>query len=234
MVENDFTRCNLRVPQPLYEKIEAIARANGAKINSRSKRPQISSTLIELLQIGLEHYSPEDQAISEDSSSNMKVKEEQSANTTTSTQSALSFEPWNQMLENQQKSQQTIEQQLLQIQTSQQLTQTDINHLYHLVGRLFDCLNASTVPQVSSSSSQFIQDQPLAASLDQWTVNRQWLNANGCFSSESFDNWQNGEVRQDPQGRYWRRVELCNVLGDFQIPSDLATSQVFYVLEDHH
>jgi hypothetical protein len=241
MTDSDFIRCNIRVPQELYEKIEKIAIANGAKINSRSKRPQIGSTLIELLRIGLEQYAQVNQSTTE-------VTEAEDLNTQILAQQAQQLERLNQRVENQQQFQQTIEQYLTQIQTSQQLTQVDINHLYQLMGQLCvgvaspveNQLRTSTVTQTASNSppqligDQLIGDQPLAASLDQWTVNRQWLSVNGCFCEETFEQWQNGEVRQDQQGRAWRRVELTNVLAGFEIPSDLASSQIFYVLEHHH
>ncbi|MGB3535089.1 MAG: hypothetical protein WBA13_16450 [Microcoleaceae cyanobacterium] len=224
MAESDFIRCSLRVPQSLYEKIEAIAIANNAKINSRSKRPQISPTLIELLCLGLERYSAVDSAISEDSTSVSESTEKSDLKLTTT--------DLNQILEHQQQSQQTIEQQLGEIQTNQQFTSANITHLYHLVSQLCDYLNSSANSQTPLvSSSQLVTDKPIAASLDQWTVNHQWLCANACFSEESFDDWKNGEVRQDKQGRYWRRIELATVLGDFEIPSDLTDSQIFYVLE---
>lgn len=233
--DSNFTRCNLRVPQSLYEKIEAIAIANGAKINSRSKRPQISSTLIELLHIGLEYYAQVNSVNSEDILPVTPATEEKDLTASIKDQESEPFHHLSQMLEKQQQSQQTIEQHLIQIQASQQFTQVDINHLYHVVGQLCDRLQVSTMPEmVLNSPPQLRDDQPEAANLDQWTVNRQWLSANGCFSEDSFNNWQNREVRQDQQGRYWRRVELANVLGEFEIPSSLATSQIFYVLEDHH
>ncbi|MGB3403446.1 MAG: hypothetical protein WBA77_12225 [Microcoleaceae cyanobacterium] len=234
MADNDFTRCSIRVPQSVYEKIETIAIANGAKINSRSKRPQVSPTLIELIRIGLDHYSQERSTIAPAAESELKTESHPQEN--------QQLEQFNQILKSQQHSQQTIEQQLTQIQTSQQLTQADINHLYRLVSQL--CLsitspeekhlNSSIISQASFNHlSQSTHDLPLAASLDQWTVNHQWLCANDCFSNDSFENWQNGEIRQDLQGRYWRRVELTHVLGGFEMPSDLASSQIFYVL-DHN
>jgi hypothetical protein len=90
-----------------------------------------------------------------------------------------------------------------------------------LMGQLCNCLQASTLPEATfSSQAQLIDDQPLATNLDQWTVNRQWLSANGCFCQETFEHWPNGEVRQDRQGRSWRRVELANVLARFKVSLD--------------
>jgi hypothetical protein len=45
MADSNFIQCNIRVPQPLHQEIETIAIANGAKINSRSQKPQMASTL---------------------------------------------------------------------------------------------------------------------------------------------------------------------------------------------
>lgn len=232
VADNDFTRCSIRVPQSLYEKIETIAIANGAKINSRSKRPQVSPTLIELIRIGLEHYSQTDSNSSPDNEAITPAAEESELKTENHPQNNQQLEQFNQILESQQRSQQIIEQQITQIKTSQQFTQADINYLYRLVSQLCDNLNSSMISQASFNQlSQSTDNQPLAASLDQWTVNHQWLCANGCFSQDSFENWQNGEIRQDRQGRYWRRVELTHVLGEFEMPSDLTSSQIFYVLE---
>lgn len=232
MANSDFIQCNIRVPQPLYQKIETIAIANGAKMNSPSQEPQIASTLIELLRIGVQYYSQVHSASSEDFSTPTEEAEAEDSNTQILAQQLESF---NQMVENQQQYQQTIEQYLTQIQASQQFTQVDINHLYQLMGQLCNCLQASTLPETAfSSQAQLIDDQPLATNLDQWIVNRQWLSTNGCFCEDSFEHWQNGEVRQDQQGRSWRRVELANVLEGFKISSDLAPAQVFYVLEPHH
>lgn len=232
VADHDFTRCSIRLPQSLYEKIEAIAIANGAKINSRSQRPQLSSTLIELIGIGLQYYSQADCDVSQDHSNMIEGVTEKDSEASISNQKQPRVEPFNQILESQQQSQHRIEQQLMQIQASQQFAQADINYLYRLMSQLCNGLNLSISSQeLFDPLSQSIEDQPLAASLDQWTVNHQWLCANGCFSQENFENWQNGEIRQDRQGRYWRRVELANVLGEFEIPADLVNSQIFYVLE---
>lgn len=39
--KKDIVRCQVRLPQQLYQNIEAIAPAKGAKINSRTQRPQL-------------------------------------------------------------------------------------------------------------------------------------------------------------------------------------------------
>ncbi len=54
--EKDIVRCQIRLPQQLYQEIIAIARTRGAKINPRTQRPQLSATLMELLEVGLAHY----------------------------------------------------------------------------------------------------------------------------------------------------------------------------------
>ena len=232
VADHDFTRCSIRLPQSLYEKIEAIAMANGAKIHSRSGRPQLSSTLIELIGIGLQHYSPAEHDVSQDHSNMIKGVKEKDSEVNISHQKQSSVEPFHQMLESQQQSPDRIEQQLTQIQANQQFTQADINHLYQLMSQSCHCFNSSMSSQeLLDPLSQSLENKPLAASLDQWTVNHQWLCANGCFAQESFEDWKNGEIRQDRQGRYWRRVELAHVLGLFKMPSDLVNSQIFYVLE---
>ncbi len=52
-IEGNITRCDLRVPNELYERIEALANERGAKIHHRSGKTEVTGTILELIQIGL-------------------------------------------------------------------------------------------------------------------------------------------------------------------------------------
>ena len=53
----EITRCDVRIPNHIYEQIEALAVTNGASNHHRSNKPIVTPTILELLQIGLAHYS---------------------------------------------------------------------------------------------------------------------------------------------------------------------------------
>ncbi len=201
---DDFVRCNVRFPQSLYQKIAAIAIGNGAKIHPRSQRPHLSATLIDLLTIGLQHYS-------EPSLQPTAANEIESLKAWMLTQQGQQLERFHQLLAENHQFQQT--------------TQTQIHHLQDLVHQLCDRLNTLTVHPITQAAEDFTYYP------DQWTVNHQWLIANSCFSQQSFETWQTGEVRQDQQGRSWRRVELAHLLGEFKMPPECLDSQVLYVRE---
>ncbi len=50
-----ITRCDIRVPNQLYDRIEALAIERGAKIHHRSGKPEVTNTLLELIKVGLRH-----------------------------------------------------------------------------------------------------------------------------------------------------------------------------------
>jgi hypothetical protein len=59
-INETVTRVDFRCPIDIFEAIESIATANGHRINHKSGKVEISSTLIDLLRIGLAHYSPDE------------------------------------------------------------------------------------------------------------------------------------------------------------------------------
>ena len=50
------TRVDIRIPNHLYSEIQAIAVAHfNAKIHHRSNKPEVTPTILELIQIGIAH-----------------------------------------------------------------------------------------------------------------------------------------------------------------------------------
>jgi hypothetical protein len=209
--QDEFVRYQIRVPQEVYQQIEAIAISKGAKLHPRTKRPQLSETIVELLQLALEH-----------------------SNSTDDHQSPSEKSPDLELIENSLVATQT--QQLNTILEAQKQTQAELNRLYTLYHQLCDRLPIQEPLQKTWYSNDHESPQqirPLESySEGPWMVNRQWLNLNGRFNEEAFNEWNNGEIRQDQQGNCWRRVDLANTGEDFQIPADLAESQIFYVLAE--
>ncbi|MDV3002935.1 MAG: hypothetical protein N5P05_004590 [Chroococcopsis gigantea SAG 12.99] len=52
-IEGSVTRCDIRVPNDIYEKIEALAIEKGAKTHHRSHKPEVTGTILDLIKIGL-------------------------------------------------------------------------------------------------------------------------------------------------------------------------------------
>jgi hypothetical protein len=57
--DNKIVRLDVRFPKSMHDDIEALAIANGAAIHHISNRPTLTPTILELIQIGLDNYSPE-------------------------------------------------------------------------------------------------------------------------------------------------------------------------------
>jgi hypothetical protein len=58
VIQGKVTRCDIRIPNHLYEQIEAIAVSRfDAKIHWKSKKPEVSSTILELIKYGIECLS---------------------------------------------------------------------------------------------------------------------------------------------------------------------------------
>lgn len=57
--DDKIVRLDVRFPKPLHDEIEALAIANGSPIHHISKRPTLTPTILDLIRIGLDHYSPE-------------------------------------------------------------------------------------------------------------------------------------------------------------------------------
>lgn len=55
LIDGNVTRCDIRVPNDLYEQIESLAICRGAKIHHRSNKPEVTGTILELIKIGLTH-----------------------------------------------------------------------------------------------------------------------------------------------------------------------------------
>ncbi|MDY7020650.1 MAG: hypothetical protein SWJ54_04700, partial [Cyanobacteriota bacterium] len=200
---------------------KAIAIQKGAKLHPRTKQPQLSETIVELLQLALEDSnSQEGQSFPEKTSDLEQLKS------------------WITATQNQQS--QHLNQKLNSVLDAQQQTQTELNRLYSLYHQLCDRADGSNRFSLqdpkektwySPESPQ--QVRPLETySAGPWMVNRQWLSLNGCFNEEVFSQWNHGEVRQDRQGNFWRRVDLIETDNTFKIPSSLGDSQTFYVLAD--
>lgn len=54
-----IVRLDVRFPKSLHDEIEVLAIANGAPIHHLSKKPTLTPTVLDLIRIGLDHYSPE-------------------------------------------------------------------------------------------------------------------------------------------------------------------------------
>lgn len=57
--DDKIVRLDVRFPKPLHDEIEALAIANGSPIHHISNRPTLTPTILDLIRIGLDHYSPE-------------------------------------------------------------------------------------------------------------------------------------------------------------------------------
>jgi hypothetical protein len=57
--DNKIVRLDVRFPKSMHDEIEALAIAGGAAIHHISKRPTLTPTILDLIRIGLDHYSPE-------------------------------------------------------------------------------------------------------------------------------------------------------------------------------
>jgi hypothetical protein len=57
--DDKIVRLDVRFPKSMHDDIEALAIANGAAIHHISKRPTLTPTILKLIQIGLDNYSPE-------------------------------------------------------------------------------------------------------------------------------------------------------------------------------
>lgn len=54
-----IVRLDVRFPKLLHDEIEALAIAKGEPIHHISKKPTLTPTILDLIRIGLDHYSPE-------------------------------------------------------------------------------------------------------------------------------------------------------------------------------
>lgn len=53
---DEITRVNIRIPNELYDEIQAIAISHfNAKIHHRSNKPEVTPTILELIRIGIAH-----------------------------------------------------------------------------------------------------------------------------------------------------------------------------------
>ena len=57
--DNKIVRLDVRFPKPLHDEIEALAIAKGEPIHHISKKPTLTPTILDLIRIGLDNYSPE-------------------------------------------------------------------------------------------------------------------------------------------------------------------------------
>jgi len=57
--DDKIVRLDVRFPKSMHDDIEALAIANGAAIHHISKRPTLTPTILKLIQVGLDNYSPE-------------------------------------------------------------------------------------------------------------------------------------------------------------------------------
>ncbi|MFM6397133.1 hypothetical protein [Planktothrix sp.] len=57
--DNKIVRLDVRFPKHLHDEIEALAIANGSPIHHISKKPTLTPTILDLIRIGLDYYSPE-------------------------------------------------------------------------------------------------------------------------------------------------------------------------------
>jgi len=57
--DDKIVRLDVRFPKSMHDEIEALAIANGSPIHHISKRPTLTPTILDLIRIGLDHYSPE-------------------------------------------------------------------------------------------------------------------------------------------------------------------------------
>jgi hypothetical protein len=57
--DNNITRIDVRIPNSLFEEVEQLAIERGEPIHHKSGRVTMAPTLLNLIRIGLDHYSPE-------------------------------------------------------------------------------------------------------------------------------------------------------------------------------
>jgi hypothetical protein len=57
--DDKIVRLDVRFPKLLHDEIEALAIANGSPIHHISKKPTLTPTILNLIRIGLDNYSPE-------------------------------------------------------------------------------------------------------------------------------------------------------------------------------
>ena len=57
--DNKIVRLDVRFPKSMHDDIEALAIANGAAIHHVSKKPTLTPTILNLIRLGLDNYSPE-------------------------------------------------------------------------------------------------------------------------------------------------------------------------------
>ena len=57
--DDKIVRLDVRFPKSMHDDIEALAIANGAAIHHISKKPTLTPTILKLIRLGLDNYSPE-------------------------------------------------------------------------------------------------------------------------------------------------------------------------------
>ena len=57
--DENITRIDVRIPNSMFEEVERLATERGEPIHHKSGRVTIAPTMLDLIRIGLDHYSPE-------------------------------------------------------------------------------------------------------------------------------------------------------------------------------
>jgi hypothetical protein len=57
--DDKIVRLDVRFPKSMHDEIEALAIANGSPIHHISKKPTLTPTILNLIRLGLDNYSPE-------------------------------------------------------------------------------------------------------------------------------------------------------------------------------
>lgn len=57
--DDNITRIDVRIPNSLFEEVEQLAIERGEPVHHKSGRVTMAPTLLDLIRIGLDHYSPE-------------------------------------------------------------------------------------------------------------------------------------------------------------------------------
>lgn len=57
--DDNITRIDVRIPNPMFEEVEKLAIERGEPVHHKSGRVTMAPTLLDLIRIGLDHYSPE-------------------------------------------------------------------------------------------------------------------------------------------------------------------------------
>jgi hypothetical protein len=57
--DDKIVRLDVRFPKSIHDEIEALAIANGSPIHHISKKPTLTPTILNLIRLGLDNYSPE-------------------------------------------------------------------------------------------------------------------------------------------------------------------------------